>query len=129
MTKNAIDKITKLLSQKFWYGGKMVYPWEHPFNKIKNCAAITLDGCVQYKFKVHKNGKLRCMKIAKHRALPLGIKPLETITADEIWNRIARRDNDLAGSYLQLTSPVPIPVDIQSLRELEMARKKALAAK
>jgi hypothetical protein len=110
---------------KFWFGGKMVYPWEHPMNKVQNAAAITLDGCLQYKFKVHKNGKLRVMKIGSGRFLALGLKPLQTVTLDELYVRIARESNDYAGAFLQLTSPVPIPVDMNELREVEIARRQA----
>lgn len=120
------DRISRLLGMKFWFGGKMVYPWDHPMNKVQNACAITLDGCMQYKFKVHKNGKLRVMKIGSGRFLALGLKPLQTITMEELYNRIAGKDNKLAGSYMQLTSPVPIPVDVAALRELEMERKRVL---
>ncbi len=119
-------RISRLLGMKFWFGGEFVYPWRHPINKVQNAAAITLDGCLQYKFKVHKNGKLRVMKTGSGRYLALGLKPLQTITLDELYNRIAGRDNNMAGSYMQLTSPVPIPVDIAALRELEMERKRVL---
>jgi hypothetical protein len=125
MNENAIEKFSKLLSMKFWFGGKMVYPWEHPMNRIKNCVAITLDGCLQYKFKLCKNSKLRLMKASKHgRYLALGIKPLQTVTLDELYVRIGGNPNDFAGSFLQLTSPVPIPVNMAELREVETIRRK-----
>lgn len=124
MNQNAIDKITKLLKLKFWFGGKLVYPWLHPNNRIQNCAVITLDGCVQYKFKAHKNGKLRVIKICSDRYLALGLKRLQTITLEELYVRIGGKSNDLASSFLQLTSPVPIPVDIDALREVEMIRRQ-----
>lgn len=119
------DRISKLLGMKFWFGGKLVYPWTSPFNKIPNCAAITLDGCVCYKFRVHKKGKLRVMAIRSTRFLNLGLKPLQTLTLGELYIRIARGNNDYAGSFLQLTSPVPVPVDMDALREVEMARRHA----
>ncbi len=125
MNKNAMAGISRLLGMKFWFGGKLVYPWTSPFNKVPNAAAITLDGCMTYKFRVHKNGKLRLMQGRKNRWLNLGLKPLQTVTLDELWTRIARNGNDYAGSFLQLTSPVPVPVDFAALREVEMTRRYA----
>lgn len=120
-------KITKLLGMKFWFGGKMVYPWEHPFNKVQNAIALTLDGCLQYKFKLHKNGKLRVMKVGgSGRFLALGLKLFQTVTFEQLYDRIAGTSNQYAGSYMQLTSPVQIPVDIQSLRTIEMERNRVL---
>lgn len=111
---------------KFWFGGKMVYPWEHPLNKIQNCVAITLDGCLTHKFKLCKNGKLRLMKQNESGGfLRLGLKPFETYTTDEIYTRIAAINNDYASAFMQLTSPVPIPVDLEALREIEMLRRAA----
>jgi len=127
MNENAVTRISKLLGMKFWFGGKFVYPWVHSMNKVQNAAAITLDGSVQYKFKVHKNGKLRVMKIGSGRYLALGLRPLQTITLDQLYDRIAGKDNKLAGSYMQLTSPVPIPIDIMALRVLEMERNRVMA--
>lgn len=127
MNENAIARLTRLLGLKFWFGGKMVYPWLHPWNKVQNCAAITLDGCITHKFQVHKNGKLRARYINESGGfLKLGLKPLQTITVDELYNRIARLDNNYAGAFMQLTSPVPVPVDMDALREVEMLRRRAL---
>ena len=123
--KNAISEISKLLSQKFWFGGKLVYPWLHPLNKVKDCICLTLDGCVCYKFKLCKNGKLRVYTIRSKHFLDLRLKPLQTITFQDLWCRIALKDNKYAGAFLQLTSPVPIPVDVQAMRDIEMARQQA----
>jgi hypothetical protein len=131
MNKNAINtscrKMNRLLGMKYWFGGKMVYPWEHPLNKIPNCVAITLDGCVTHKFQLHKNGKLRVRYINESGGfLRLGLKPLQTITTDELYTLVAKGNNDYAGAFMQLTSPVPIPVDMAELREIEILRRRAL---
>ena len=124
MNENAIARLTRLLGLKFWFGGKMVYPWLHPWNKVQNCAAITLDGCVTHKFQVHKNGKLRVRYINESGGfLTLGLKMLQTVTIDELYVRIGRLNNDYAGAFMQLSSPVPIPVDIVALRDVEMVRR------
>lgn len=122
----SIARITRLLGLKYWFGGKLVYPWLHPMNKVKDCAAITLDGCVTHKFQVHKNGKLRARYINESGGfLKLGLKLLQTVTVDELYTLIARGNNDYAGAFMQLTSPVPIPVDMAALREVEMVRRAA----
>ena len=128
ITKNAIGELSKLLSLKFWFGGKFVYPWESPYNKVKNAAAITMDGFVQVKFKVHKNGKLRCMQVRSTRFLNLGIKPLQTITFDELRNRIALHTDKQSVPLMQMTSPVSIPVDLKGWNYLQLARRAANAA-
>ena len=129
MIEKALNEISKLLGQKFWFGGKLVR-WEHPMNKVKDCIALTLDGCLQYKFKLHKNGKLRVMKVCSNRFLSLGLKPLQTITFQDLWCYIALKDNKYAGAFMQLTSPVPVPQkDFIALapvrKEIEAARLKA----
>jgi hypothetical protein len=88
MSKNAIKKITKALCSKYWFGGQANFPWKHPLNKVQNALAITMDGFIQYKFKVHKNGKLRMMEARSSRFLSLGLKPLQTVTVNELLNRI-----------------------------------------
>lgn len=123
MSKNAIAKLTRLLKMKFWFGGEAIYPFVHPFNKVQNALMIYLDGCCQWKFKVHKNGKLRVMRIYSARSLNLGLKPLQTITVDELYVRIARCNNDYAPTIMQLTSPVPVPINMAELREVEMLRR------
>ncbi len=128
MNAKIIAEISKLLGLKFWFGGKMIYPWEHSLNKTRDVALITLDGCRQYKFKVHKNGKLRLVQIYSQRFLKLNLKPLQTITAEELKNRIALIGNEKAASFLQMTSPVPIPVDTKGWHYLQEARRKAIAA-
>ena len=87
-----IEIISNLLKEKFWFGGEAIYPWEHPCNYVKDAMLIRLDGCCAYKFKVHNNGKLRCMRIYSKRFLDLKLKPLETITVQELWKRIAEND-------------------------------------
>jgi hypothetical protein len=111
---------------KYWFGGKLVYPWLHPMNKVKDCVTLTLDGCVTHKFQLHKNGKLRVRYVNESGGfLKLGLKPLQVITTDELYTLIARQNNDYAGAFMQLTSPVPIPVDLAALREIEMLRRAA----
>ena len=124
-----IQRLTKILGLKFWFGGKAVYPWEHPLNKVKNCMAITLDGCLSYKFKVCKNGKLRCMLIRSDKFLNLGIKVFQTITPDELFDLISICPNNYAGSYLQQTSPFPIKVDVKGWNYLMKMRAKAMNVK
>jgi hypothetical protein len=127
MSKNAIARITKLLRQKYWFGGEAVFPWQHPLNKIQNCLAILLDGCLTHKFKVCKNGKLRLMKQNESGGfIRLGLKPLQTITFEDLCILITRRDNHYAGAFMQLSSPVPVPVDMVELREVEMNRRWAV---
>lgn len=121
MNDNAITRINRLLGMKFWFGGKFI------LNKGQDTAVIVLDGCLSYKFKVHKNDKLRVIQIGRY--LALGLKPLQTVTFDQLYDRIAGIDNKLAGSYMQLTSPMPIPINIMELRELEMARNHVLSKK
>lgn len=133
MNENVIAELTKLLSLKFWFGGKFIYPWVHPMNgggkhkrrAILNCAAITLDGCLQYRFKVHKNGKLRCINIRSTRYLDLKMRRMQTITVRELRNRIALHGDKLAVPYLQMTSPVPVPVDLKGWNYIQKARRAA----
>ncbi len=128
LTPKVIKALTKLLSEKFWFRGDAIYPWVHPVNKVQNCLLIRLDGCCQYKFKVCKNGKIRLMRIYSARTLPLGLKPLQTITVDELKRRIALHSDRQSRSFLQMTSPVPVPVDVGNAKFLANARKEALAA-
>lgn len=118
--------MTRLLGMKYWFGGEMVYSWEHPLNKIPNCVAIILDGCVTHKFQLHKNGKLRVRYINESGGfLKLGLKLSQVITTDELYTLIASGNNDYASAFMQLTSPVPIPIDLAELREVEMLRRAA----
>jgi len=136
MNENAIAELSKLLSLKFWFGGKFIYPWVHPMNgggkhkrrAILNCAAITLDGCLQYRFKVHKNGKLRCINIRSTRYLDLKLRRMQTLTFQELRNRIALQGEKLSVPYLQTTSPTPVPVDMDAWKYLMKAKLKALLA-
>jgi hypothetical protein len=121
----AVKEISKLLGQKFWFGGKLVHPWDHPLNKIKNCICLTLDGCVSYKFKLCKNGKLRVHTIRDSGYLNLHLKRLQTITFQDLYCRIALQDNKYAGCFLQLTSPIPVPVDRVAMRDIDRARRYA----
>jgi hypothetical protein len=129
MEEKALKELSKLMSKKFWFGGKAIYPWEHPWNKVKNCLALTLDGCIQYKFKVCKNGKLRCMEVRETRWFNLGLKPLQTITLEEIYNCIALGKDRHAASFLQMTSPVPVKVDLKGWNYIQRAKAKALKAR
>ena len=36
--------------KSFWIVG--FQPWIHPYNKVKNCVCLTLDGSVYYKFQI-----------------------------------------------------------------------------
>lgn len=125
MNENAIKEITKLLNLKYWFGGNLIFPWKHPLNKVQNAAVITLDGCIQYKFKVHKNDKLRCMEVRKHRTLSLGLKPLQTITLDELKHRIALNSNKQSSSYIQMTNS-KIPSNLQGWNNLMTACGEAI---
>jgi hypothetical protein len=130
MEEKVLKELSKLLSIKFWFGGKAIYPWEHPLNKVKNCLCITLDGCVTYKFKVCANGKLRCMVIRDRSFLDLKIKPLQTITVDDLRNRITLGGKDrYATPVMQMTSPVPVKVDLKAWNYLQRAKAKALKAR
>src|ERR1035441_9427119 len=104
-------ELSKLLSLKFWFGGKVTYPFVHPCNRVQNALMIHLDGCCTYKFKVHKNGKLRCMRIYSANLFNLHLRPLQTITLDELRNRIALHGDKYSMPAIQMRSPVPIPVD------------------
>jgi hypothetical protein len=128
MNKNAIKELSKLLSLKFWFGGKAIYPFVHSFNRVQNALMIQLDGCCCYKFKVHKNGKLRCMRIYSTRFLNLNIRPFQTIPLAELRNRIALHGDKKSVPYLQMTSPVAIPVDLAGWNTLQKARREAKAA-
>ncbi len=83
--------ITDAINESFWFGGSCTYPWQHSVNRIKNCAIIHLDSSPYFKFKIHKNGKLRLMKDFhknQNRYLDLQMKPLQTITHEELVRKI-----------------------------------------
>lgn len=128
MNKNAIKELSKLLSLKFWFGGEVTYPFVHPFNRVQNALMIHLDRCCAYKFKVHKNGKLRLIRIYSSRCLKLNLRPLQTITLAELKNRIALHDDKKSVPYLQMTSPMPVSVDLKGWNYIQKARRKAKIA-
>jgi hypothetical protein len=128
MNKNAIEELGKLLSLKFWFGGKAIYPFVHPCNRVQNALMIQLDGCCCYKFKVHKNGKLRCMRIYSANFFNLHLKPLQTITLAELRNRIALHGDRYSVPVIQMRSPMPVPVDLKGWNYLQRARRAAKAA-
>jgi len=126
--QGTLAELSKLLSLKFWYGGKVIYPFVHSYNRVKNALMIQLDGCCCYKFKVHKNGKLRCMRVYSIYHFDLKIRPLQTITLTELRNRIALHGDKHSTPYLQMTSPVPVPVDLAGWNYIQKARREANAA-
>jgi len=129
LPQHVIGKLTELLSLKFWYGGRAIYPYHHPVNKVQNAMMLMLDGCPMYKFQVHKNGKLRLMRIyGKNPDFNLKLKPLQTITAEELINKIALLSDKKAGSYMQMTNRTPIPVDLVSWNKLMQYRRAAKKA-
>lgn len=66
------------------------------------------------------------MVVRKHRTLSLGLKPLQTITLDELKHRIALNSNKQSASYLQMTSPVKIPIDHKGWNHLMDACGEAI---
>lgn len=87
--------ITEAISRKFWYGGRAIFPWEHPVNKVKDAVMVHLDGVPAYKFKLHKNGRLRLMKNYKissylEGCFKLPIRPLQTVTPKRLVGMINR---------------------------------------
>lgn len=48
--EKALSKRLREFGKGFWIA--KVQPWIHPYNEVKNCIALTLDGSVYYKFQV-----------------------------------------------------------------------------
>lgn len=83
-----IEEINRAIQSKYWFGGKAIFPWHHPVNRVANAMLIHLDGSPMCKFKVHKNGKLRLMKIYDKSYLDLKMRPLQTVAVKELLKKI-----------------------------------------
>jgi hypothetical protein len=65
--KKAVYARLRQFGKSFWTVG--FEPWVHPYNEVRNCLALTLDGFIYYKFQVmmirSKKGYYLRFRIAK----------------------------------------------------------------
>jgi hypothetical protein len=71
-------------------------PWIHPYNEVRNCFCLMLDGCVQYKFQVMMykgKGKyffrFRVAKIQSPFSFDLQVKLNQRLSYQQLLDRIA----------------------------------------